>query len=132
MEKANPYVQENIFMSHFFARKWLLVRYSVGFAIFPGGFGTMDELFEIITLVQCDRMRRLPIVLVDSGFWYPLLEWIHHRALPYQLIDEKDKNIFTVVDTVDEAFAILQKSKTFKQSLMSNGSDRPEDTQKNN
>lgn len=124
MEKANPYVQENIVMSHFFARKWLLVRYSVGFAIFPGGFGTMDELFEIITLVQCNRMERLPIVLVDSSFWYPLVEWIDHRAVPYHLIMEEDKKIITIVDTVDQAFEALQKCKSFQQSLMHNGVDQ--------
>lgn len=108
-EKANPYVQENIVMEHFFSRKWLLVRYSVGFIIFPGGFGTMDELFEIVTLVQTQRMKRLPIVLVDVEYWQPLVEWINTRALEKGLISKEDTTILTFVDTVDEAFNYIKK-----------------------
>ena len=107
-EKANPYVQDNIVMAHFFARKWLLVRYSVGFVVFPGGFGTMDELFEIVVLVQCNRMARVPIILMDSEFWAPLMAWVDERAITNKLIDPLDKNIMTVVDTPEEAFKILQ------------------------
>lgn len=108
-EKANPYVQENIVMEHFFSRKWLLVRYSVGFVIFPGGFGTMDELFEIVTLVQTQRMKKLPIVLIDTDYWKPLVEWIHTRALKQGLITQDDVSILKFVDTVDEAFDYINK-----------------------
>lgn len=108
LEKVNPYVQENIIMTHFFSRKWLLVRYSVGFVIFPGGFGTLDELFEVVTLVQCNRMAKVPIVLMDSGFWSPLVEWIDHRAIPYGLIAAKDKDLITIVDTPEEAFQTIK------------------------
>ncbi len=124
MEHANPYVQENIVMSHFFARKWLLVRYSVGFVVFPGGFGTMDELFEIITLVQCNRMAKVPIVLVDSSYWQPLVEWIDHRAIVYQLIEPKDKEIITIVDTAEEAYSIInERCKGCEKSVFHNGED---------
>ncbi len=109
-EKANPYVQENIIMEHFFSRKWLLVRYSVGFVIFPGGFGTMDELFEIVTLVQTQRMKKFPIVLVDTDYWQPLVEWINTRALIQGLISQEDLSILKFVDTVDEAFDFIKKS----------------------
>jgi uncharacterized protein (TIGR00730 family) len=125
LEKANPYVQKNIQMTHFFSRKWLLVRYSVGFVIFPGGYGTMDELFEIITLVQCNRMAKVPIVLMDSSYWQPLVEWIDHRALPYQLISPADKNIFSIVDTVEEAYKIIHEGcKESDRSVIYNGNDR--------
>lgn len=125
MEEANPYVQENIFMTHFFARKWLLVRYSVGFAIFPGGFGTLDELFEIVTLVQCNRMAKVPIVLIDKSFWQPLMDWIEHRALVYHLIEPKDKNIIVVVDSAKEAFDIIkQQCAESKQSVLHNGFEK--------
>lgn len=106
-DQANPYVQENIVMTHFFARKWLLVRYSVGFVVFPGGYGTLDELFELITLVQCNRMAKVPVILIDSEYWQPLIEFIKHRAIPYNLIEPGDENIITVVDTAEEAFQII-------------------------
>ena len=125
IEHTNPYLQENIVMTHFFARKWLLVRYSVGFVIFPGGFGTMDELFEIVTLVQCNRMAKVPIVLVDSSYWQPLFEWIEHRALPYQLIEEKDTKIMTVVDSAEEAFKIISaQCRQQAESVFANGVDK--------
>ena len=106
-EKLNPYVQENIVMAHFFARKWLLVRYSVGFVVFPGGFGTMDELFEIITLVQCSRMGKIPIVLVGREYWGPLADWIDSRMLADGMISAEDKNIITIVETAQEAFQLI-------------------------
>jgi hypothetical protein len=102
-EKANPYVQENIVMDHFFARKWLLVRYSVGFIVFPGGFGTLDELFEVVTLVQCNRMARLPIVLMDTHYWQPLIDWIYSSALEQKLISQEDAQILTVTDDINVA-----------------------------
>jgi uncharacterized protein (TIGR00730 family) len=125
MEQANPYLQENIVMSHFFSRKWLLVRYSVGFIVFPGGFGTLDELFEVVTLIQCNRMAKVPIVLMDSSYWYPLIEWIDHRAIPYQLINPEDKNIITVADSVEEAHKIIkERCAHIDQSLIYNGNDK--------
>ncbi len=125
IEKTNPYLQENIQMTHFFSRKWLLVRYSVGFVIFPGGFGTLDELFEIVTLVQCNRMAKAPIILMDKSYWQPLMEWVDHRALAYQLISPADKNIFTVVDTVEEAFTIIHDCcKGMEKSVLYNGGER--------
>lgn len=108
-EKANPYVQENIVMNYFFARKWLLVRYSVGFIVFPGGFGTLDELFEVVTLVQTHRMGKTPIILIDLHFWEPIVQWIQTRALAQGLIEQEDEKILQVVDTVQEAFDIIKK-----------------------
>ncbi len=107
-ERVNPYVQESVIMDHFFARKWLLVRYSVGFVLFPGGFGTMDELFEVVTLVQCNRMSSVPIILVDKQYWGPIIEWIEQRALPAGLISKEDTTIITAVDTVQEAVDVLR------------------------
>lgn len=107
LEKSNPYVQENIVMTHFFARKWLLVRYSVGFVIFPGGFGTLDELFEVVTLVQCNRMEKVPVILIDSNYWQPLMDFIKHRAIANNLISPEDEKILSVVDTPQEAFEII-------------------------
>lgn len=108
-DRTNPYVQENIVMDHFFARKWLLVRYSVGFIVFPGGFGTLDELFEIITLVQCNRMERLPIILIDTHYWQPFIEWINTRALEQKLIGPEDAQIVTVTDDVNVAIEKIRR-----------------------
>ncbi|MFA5305843.1 MAG: TIGR00730 family Rossman fold protein [Candidatus Babeliales bacterium] len=124
VEESNPYVQENIQMTHFFSRKWLLVRYSVGFAVFPGGFGTLDELFEIVTLVQCNRMTKVPIVMIDKGYWQPIIEWIDHRATAYGLVTEEDKKILTIVDTVEEAFKIIsEQCKGCEKSVLYNGNN---------
>lgn len=108
-ERINPYVQSqtSIIMDHFFSRKWLLVRYSSAFVIFPGGYGTMDELFEILTLKQRSRMPQYPIVLVNKAYWAPLLSWIEQRALAQGFIAPGDEKIFDVVDTVDEIFNII-------------------------
>jgi uncharacterized protein (TIGR00730 family) len=108
-EKANKYVQANIVMAHFFARKWLLVRYSVGFVVFPGGFGTLDELFEVVTLVQCNRMAKVPIILINRSFWQPIMNWIEEQAIPRGLMAPEDQLIISVVDTADEAFVILHQ-----------------------
>lgn len=108
-ESTNPYVQDEILMKHFFTRKWLLVRYSIGFVVFPGGFGTLDELFEIVTLEQCYRMPKMPIILMDKEYWEPLIEWVKKRPLAEKLIDKKDLELFSVTDDVDEAFEIIMK-----------------------
>ena len=120
-EVENPFVQEHVEMEHFFARKWLLVRYSVGFVVFPGGFGTIDELFEIITLVQCNRMARIPIVLVGRPYWTPFVEWIKNYTLPEGFVSSQDVSIITMVDTVEEAVNIITKEcKEITQSMLHN------------
>ncbi len=108
-ENDNSYIQEHIVMDYFFTRKWLLVRYSQGFVVFPGGFGTMDELFEIVTLRQTNKMQQAPIVLIDREFWKPIIQWRDDCALKNGLIDESDLALFTVVDTVEEAFCFINQ-----------------------
>jgi uncharacterized protein (TIGR00730 family) len=108
-DKSNPYVQDNIVMDYFFTRKWLLVRYAVGFVIFPGGFGTLDEFFEIITLRQTKHMQEAPIILMNSDYWQPMIQWAHEKALKNGLIDEQDIKLFHVLDSVDEAVEILKR-----------------------
>lgn len=107
-EMINPYVQENIVMDHFFTRKWLLVRYAVGFVIFPGGFGTLDEFFEIITLRQTNHMQEAPIILMNSDYWKPIVEWTYEKALKHNLITESDIKLFEIHDSIDEVLAILK------------------------
>ncbi len=116
-EKLNPYLHEKILMNHFFTRKWLMVRYSIGFAVFPGGFGTLDELFEIITLVQCYKMPKMPIVLMDTRYWEPIVHWMKSRALKHGLISEKDLDLIYVTSDVQEAVQILCKHCKKKKEL---------------
>ena len=109
----NKYVQEQIVMYHFFSRKWLLVRYSVGFVAFPGGFGTLDEVFEVITLIQTSQMPDFPIILMGQEYWQPIIDWAEQKALKEKLITEKDLQILSVARDVDHAFEIIcQKCET--------------------
>ena len=87
----------------------MFVKYSQGFIVMPGGFGTLDELFEAITLIQTKKIGRFPIVLVGSSFWKGLLDWIKNTLLEQGNISEKDLKLFRVVDTADEAIEHLNK-----------------------
>jgi len=87
----------------------MFIRYSQGFVVMPGGFGTLDELFEAITLIQTKKIGRFPIVLVGSSFWGGLLDWIKKTLLEQGNISETDLKLFRVVDTADEAIEHLNK-----------------------
>jgi hypothetical protein len=103
-QQKNPYLTADEEFHYFFTRKVMLSFASEVYVFLPGGFGTMDEFFELVTLVQTKKIKRLPIVLIDAGYWGPLLEWV--RACLYErygAIDESDMNIYHVVDSVDEA-----------------------------
>ena len=106
-ESKNKYVQEYMELKYFFERKWLLVRSAIGFAVFPGGFGTMDELFEIITLMQTNRMPRAPIVLFGSRYWKPIVDWINDSASKNRMIDPEDVKLICVTDSVEEAASVI-------------------------
>ncbi|MCC7298234.1 MAG: TIGR00730 family Rossman fold protein [Bacteroidia bacterium] len=89
---------------YFFVRKVMFMKYAQGFVVLPGGFGTMDELFEALTLVQTDKRAKFPIVLVDKKFWSPLLDWIKESLLQTEgYISEEDLGLFSLVDTAEEA-----------------------------
>ena len=97
----------------------MFVKYSQGFVVMPGGFGTMDELFEAITLIQTKKIGRFPIVLVGRDFWSGLLDWIKKTLIAEGNISEEDLNLFRIVDTADEAIDHLNKFYT-KYSLKPN------------
>ena len=107
----NPWIDndKNLEFDYFFVRKVMFVKYSQGFIVMPGGFGTLDELFEAITLIQTNKIGRFPIVLVGSKFWGGLMEWIKNTLLEEGNISEKDLKLFRVVDTADEAIDHLNK-----------------------
>ena len=108
----NPYVDKDKILDfdYFFVRKVMFMKYSQGFVVMPGGFGTMDELFEAITLIQTNKIGRFPIVLVNKKFWSGLMDWIKQTLLEDNgSISEKDLNLFRIVDTADEAVDHLVK-----------------------
>lgn len=104
----NKCVKDSIIMDYFFARKYLLVSYSIGFAVFPGGFGTLDELAELLTLIQTKQRKPAPIVLFGVDYWKPFMQWIHESALKNGLIKEEDAQLFKITDDVDYAFKLLK------------------------
>ena len=104
-QHLNPYLDKVYSMDfdYFFIRKLMFVKYSQGFIVMPGGFGTLDELSEALTLIQTYKIGRFPIVLVGSEFWGGMIDWFKNSMLSMGLISEEDFNLFRVVDTADEA-----------------------------
>ena len=103
----NPYVELGLTFHYFFARKVMFVRYASGFVVFPGGFGTFDELFESLTLIQTGQVRNFPVVLVGRDYWQGLLDWMRERALGEGKIDADDLELMTVTDDPQEVVRIL-------------------------
>jgi uncharacterized protein (TIGR00730 family) len=97
-QHANPYLTRSLQFHYFFARKLMFVRYARAFVIMPGGFGTLDELFESLTLIQTHRIKHFPTILVGSDFWAPLREWIDRGLEDNGLISPGDKELLMVVD----------------------------------
>jgi uncharacterized protein (TIGR00730 family) len=110
-EYSNPYIDRNkkIDFDFFFVRKVMFVKYAQGFVVLPGGFGTLDELFEAITLIQTKKIGKFPIVLVGKEFWGGLVDWIKNSLLQNGMIAEKDLDLFHVVDTSDEAVKVINE-----------------------
>ncbi|GAA4320792.1 TIGR00730 family Rossman fold protein [Pontixanthobacter gangjinensis] len=108
----NPYIDndKSLDFDYFFVRKVMFVKYSQGFVVMPGGFGTLDELFEAITLIQTHKIDKFPIILVGSEFWSGLVDWIKSTLLDnFQNISAADIDLVQVVDTEDEVIEILDK-----------------------
>lgn len=106
----NPYIDpdKNLEFDYFFVRKVMFVKYSQGFVVMPGGFGTLDELFEAITLIQTKKIAKFPIVLVGTEFWGGLMEWIKKVLLDkHNNISEKDLDLIKVVDSSDEVIEVI-------------------------
>jgi uncharacterized protein (TIGR00730 family) len=103
----NPYVNLGINFRYFFARKTMFVKYAQGFVVMPGGFGTCDELFEALTLVQTQKVTSFPVVLFDSDYWRGLVEWLRSVGLERGTISATDLETFTITDDADEAVALM-------------------------
>jgi len=107
-QRTNPYQDLSLSFRHFFARKVMFVRYACAYVVFPGGFGTLDELAEILTLMQTRKTRRVPVVLVDRAYWGGLLEWMQRRMLADGNIAAGDMQLMHVVDTAEEVLPAIQ------------------------
>jgi uncharacterized protein (TIGR00730 family) len=106
-QHSNPYLDINVTFNHFYARKTMFVKAAEGFVILPGGFGTLDELFEALTLIQTGKVRHFPVVLYDSAYWRPLLDWVRGRLLADGMVSAEDLDLLEVTDSPVEAVATI-------------------------
>jgi uncharacterized protein (TIGR00730 family) len=104
---ANPYLDVSLTFKHFYVRKTMFVKPAEGFVIFPGGFGTLDELFEALTLIQTGKVRGFPVVLFDSSYWAGLVEWINGPVLEEKMIFSEDLELLHLTDDTKEAVATV-------------------------
>jgi uncharacterized protein (TIGR00730 family) len=106
-QDPNPYLDSFVTFKYFFVRKVMLIKYSFAFLVFPGGFGTVDEVFETLTLIQTGKIREFPIVLMGTEYWAPLRELIVGQFLARETIDRRDIGRFYLTDSVDEAISCI-------------------------
>jgi uncharacterized protein (TIGR00730 family) len=106
-QSSNPYLDENITFDYFFSRKVMLVKYSSACVYFPGGYGTADELMEVLTLMQTHKMKQVPIILYDSKFWASLLLWIE-QSVEKSYVSKENFELIRVVDSVEEIINIVE------------------------
>lgn len=108
-QKSNPYIDEHRLATfkHFFVRKVMFVKYAHGFVVLPGGFGTLDEFFEAVTLIQTGKTRPFPVILMGSEYWGGLIQWMRQTMLVAGTINESDLNYFSVTDDPSEAAEII-------------------------
>ncbi|TNE70893.1 TIGR00730 family Rossman fold protein [bacterium] len=110
-ERPNPYVDPlyHFRFDYFFARKVMFVKYAQGFVVFPGGFGTLDEVFEALTLVQTKKIKPIPVILMGTHFWSGLVDWMKNTLLENGTISEQDFDLFHVTDDPDDAINHLKR-----------------------
>jgi len=114
-QEPNPYIDTYLCFRYFFTRKVMLVKYSQAFMIFPGGFGTMDELFEALTLIQTEKVKNFPVVLMCKDYWGGLVNWMKETFSKHGTVSEEDFRLFCVTDDPEEAVAhILNGHERFK------------------
>jgi hypothetical protein len=109
-QNSNPYLTKDLKFKYFFVRKMMFVKYSLGFIIFPGGFGTLDELFEALTLIQTKKIRNFPVVLFGSAYWGGLLGWIRDFAMKQGKVTEQDLKLLHLTDSPAEVVQIIVSS----------------------
>ncbi len=110
-QHSNPYIDsdKSINYDYFFVRKTIFMQYAQGFVVMPGGFGTLDELSEALTLIQTDKLVDFPIIFYGKEYWQGLIDWFRNTLLEEKMISPEDMDLFTVVDTPEEAVAIIEE-----------------------
>jgi uncharacterized protein (TIGR00730 family) len=116
-QHPNPYANRQLGFHYFFARKLMFVRYARAFVIMPGGFGTLDELFEALTLIQTHRIRHFPVILVESDFWKPMMAWIDQVLEDDGLISPGDKELLLLADSPAEVCAHVQRASAAQKEM---------------
>jgi uncharacterized protein (TIGR00730 family) len=124
-QEPNPYATRPLGFHYFFARKLMFVRYARAFVIFPGGFGTLDELFECLTLIQTHRIKHFPAILVDSEHWAPMLSWIDDVLEDDGLVSPGDKELLLLADTPEEVCAHVTAASAKQKELASSEAAPP-------
>ena len=126
-QSLNDWVDLGIEFRYFFARKTMFVKYAQAFVILPGGFGTLDELFEALTLVQTHKVNQFPVVLMGAEFWAPLLDWMRTSLVTRGLINEKDLDLFLITDSVAQAVKTISDAYELRHDKppVATGHERP-------
>lgn len=108
-QKPNPYAKKVVTFKYFFVRKVMLVKYASAFVIFPGGFGTLDEFFEALTLIQTKKIKYFPLILVDKQYWSGLIDWIKNTMLENGFISRQDLSLIKIFDETDEIMTCIKQ-----------------------
>jgi uncharacterized protein (TIGR00730 family) len=108
-QKPNPFINVPLSFKYFFIRKVMFIKYAIAYVVLPGGFGTLDEFFEAVTLVQTNKIRPFPVILVGSDFWGSLVEWMEKNMLARGTISKEEMKIFRVMDDPEEIAAYIKK-----------------------
>jgi uncharacterized protein (TIGR00730 family) len=108
-QQPNKYANVRLDFKYFFIRKVMFVKYAVAYIIMPGGFGTLDELFEALTLIQTERIKPFPVILMESSYWEGLMDWIKKTMIEEKTISASDMDIFSLADTPEDAVSIIKK-----------------------
>ena len=116
-QHPNPYANRSLDFHYFFARKLMFVRYARAFVIMPGGFGTLDEMFESLTLIQTDRIKHFPTILVDSAHWRPLLDWIDDTLEDDGMIGPDDKRLLVTADSPREVCEHVTRAREMQKEM---------------
>lgn len=107
-QKPNPYATTQIEFKYFFVRKVMFLKYAQAYIIMPGGFGTLDELFETITLIQTKRIRKMPIIMVGKDYWDGLILWVKDKLLEEKMVSEKDLDLFHLLDDPEDIVRVVE------------------------
>lgn len=124
-QHPNPYLDRFVDFNYFFVRKVMMVKYSLAFVVMPGGFGTLDEIFETLTLIQTHKIESFPIVVMGTDYWGPMMEFIRNHMVARGTVSPADPDLITMTDSVDEAIETIERCQTVRDHLAPRARPRP-------